>query len=47
MAAGLLQRALMVSMSDGGSLDTAQWIFVSESMTRYAAKVELMLLNQV
>jgi hypothetical protein len=42
---GLSQREWMVSMSNAGSLDTAQCNFVGDRVKQIAAKVELMFLN--
>jgi hypothetical protein len=44
---GLSQSGLMVLTSVDGSLDTAQWNFVSDSVTWLAANVEVMLQNHV
>jgi hypothetical protein len=44
-AAGSSQRVLMVSISDAGSLDLAQWNIVRYNVTRFAAKVELIFRN--
>jgi hypothetical protein len=46
-AAGLSQRFQTVFVSGDGSLDTAQWNFVMDCVTRFAAKVELMFWRQV
>jgi len=40
-AAGSSPRVLMVSISDAGSLDLAQWNIVRYNVTRFAAKVDL------
>ena len=42
---GVVKRVPLVSISDVGSLNTAQWNFVSDRVTRFLAKVELMFQN--
>ncbi len=44
-AVGSSQRVPIVSISDAGCLDTTQWNYVKDSVTRFAAKVELMFRN--
>jgi hypothetical protein len=47
MAVGLSQSGLMVLTSVDGSLDTALWNFVSDSVTWLAANTEVILQNHV